>query len=111
MTFAYSGGKRSSSSSRSVSGSFQPVTVPGFAMPGLTAELLQKLPREVDQRVVARAHDDDAVAGLRFCHQRFADLRALGDMFGVTLGRADLPGEPVRSAGTLPPPAPGDPSA
>src|SRR3954468_14829671 len=98
MTFSYLGGKRWSSSSRSVCGSFQPVTVPGLAMTRSTAKLLQKLPREIDQSVVAGAHDHDSVAGLGFRDQRVADLCALRDMLGLSPALAHLLGEPVAAA-------------
>src|SRR4051794_16477020 len=93
MTSSYLGGKRWSRASRSACGSFQPVTVPGLAMRDRrrsarsvpVGQPFDQAEREIDQRVVARAHDDDAVAGLRFPDQGVADLCALGDMLGLAV--------------------------
>ena len=43
-------------------------------------EPLDQLMREIDQRVVPRAHDQDPVAGLRLRDERFADGGAFGNV-------------------------------
>src|SRR6478672_7346159 len=110
--FSYLGGKRWSSASRSSRGILQPVTVPGIAIltqPALGGggfrQSLDEIAREVDQRIVARAHDEDPVAGPCFGNQRIANARAVGDMVRILLVASDLTGQPVRSAHLLDRPA------
>src|SRR3982750_873620 len=113
MTFSYFGGKRSSSSSRSTSSSFQPVTVPGLAMlprrrsrrsvPG--REPLHQALGEIDQRVITCAHDQNPVPRLRLAQERSADIGPLLDVLGGSLALLNLLHEPVRSAISLDRPA------
>src|SRR6266567_6338231 len=102
MTSAYFGGKRCSSRSRSRNGSFQPVTVPGLAMSNgrgsshsvPVAKPLHQIAREVDQSIVARAHNDDSVARPGFGDEDAADLRPLGNVGRLPLSRAYLLSQP-----------------
>ena len=61
-----------------------------------TRQPLDQLLRELDQRVVARAHDQDAVAGLRLGDQRVADVGALGNVLALRCRARRPAGEPVR---------------
>src|SRR5574338_1157143 len=103
------GGNSCRSFSRSSSASSQPMTLPGFAMSARRGkprsvplrEALGEFRREFAQAVVARAHDDDAVAVASLGKERFADRRAVRDMIGLPSGGPDLLGEPVGTAALL----------
>src|SRR3954453_3628936 len=97
MTSSYLGGRRSSSAARSWCNSFHPVTLPRRAMLASTAstrlsfrQSLNDQGCEVDKRVIARAHDQNAVARASLGNQSIADSRAFGDVLRLFAECADL---------------------
>src|SRR5438309_5041379 len=72
-------------------GHFRPTASGGTSF----RQTLDKAARELDQRVVARTHDEDAVSGFGLADEHLADVGALGNVLRVLAMPANFFREPV----------------